>query len=102
MSSYKGLYEASVVTVGADGEPIFPYFNQQILRSYANEFIGEKVAHFTGNFTLKVNFFQKDGVTECTENDLARSVKINLKADVNFLYKYNCEKCFSISERSNV
>lgn len=102
LSSYKGLYEASVVTVGDDGEPIFPYFDRSILSSYIHTFIEEKVVRYTTNCQLSYDFYTQDGVTQCGVNDLPRCVKINLKAKINYLFNYDKIQTFSIKDKNNV
>ena len=102
MSSYRGMFEACVVTVGDDGNPIYPYFSQPRLASYISKFIGEKVNRYATNYTLDVVFYLQDGTTKCTSTDLARNVKISLDASINFLFNYSSQKSFSISDRSSL
>lgn len=98
LSSYKGLYEASVVTVDKDGEPIFPYFDQGILRNYVYEYVSKNLDRYATNYTLNVDFYLEDGTSECTSSDLARNVKLSLKANINFLFKYSKQQSFSIKD----
>lgn len=102
LSSYKGMYEASVVTVGSDGEPIYPYFDRPTLKEYVHTFIEEKLTRYTTKYALVMNFYKEDGVTECSKDELARCVKINLKADINFLFTYDKSQSFSIKDRENI
>lgn len=100
MSSYKGMFEASLITVDSDGEPVHPYFNQKILREYINGFMCENLNRYTTNYLLNVDFYLLDGSTECSETDYARNVKITLKADINFLYKYDKTQSYTVLERN--
>ena len=102
MSAYKGLYEASAITVGNHGEPIYPYYDKNILVNYVTSFIEENVGKFVTSYDLTINFYTLDGITECLENDLARSVKICLKTKINYLFSYEKEQMYSIQERSNL
>lgn len=102
LSSYKGMYEASVVTVGRDGEPIYPYFDRPTLREYVHTFIEDRVSYYATNYSLVLDFYKEDGVTKCTTSEPSRCVKINLKADINFLFSYNKTQSFTIKDRTNI
>ena len=102
MSTYKGMYEACAVTVGNDGEPIYPYFDKNILTNYVTNFIGENVRKFVPSYDLSIKFYTLGGTYECQENDLARTVKVSLKANINYLFTFNKEQTISIQERSAV
>lgn len=102
LSSYKGLYEASVVTIGSIGEPIYPYFDQTTLTNYLTEYIQENVGKFTQNYELNVDFYLSDGVTKCGKNAFARNVKINLQAEINFMFSYSKEQSFSIKDKDTI
>ena len=102
VSSYKGLYEASVVTVDKNGEPIYPYFDQGTLRNYIYEFISKNLDRYATNYSLDIEFYKEDGVSECLSNDLARNVKLSLKANINFLFKYSKQQSFSIKDAESL
>lgn len=102
LSTYKGMYEACVVTVGDDGEEIYPYFNQTLINSHIRTFLDEKLTRYTTNYVLTCDFYNEDGITKCSENDLARCLKINLKANVNFLFKYDKLQTYSIKDKNNL
>lgn len=102
VSPYKGLYEASVVTVDKNGEPIYPYFDQGTLRNYIYEFISKKLDRYATNYLLGIEFYKEDGVSECLSNDLARNVKLSLKANINFLFKYSKQQSFSIKDAESL
>lgn len=96
------MYEACVITVGEDGEQIYPYFDQHLLGEYIHTFIEEKVTRYATNHVLTYEFYEIDGVTKCGEEDLARCVKLNLKAEINYLFKYDKDQTFSIKEKDNL
>lgn len=102
MSSYKGLYEASVVTVDKNGEPIFPYFDQGILKNYIFDFLSKNLDRYATNYTLNVDFYKDDGISECSSSELARNVKLSLKANINFLFKYSKQQSFSIKDAKSL
>ena len=96
------MYEACVITVGEDGEQIYPYFDQHLLGEYIHAFIEEKVTRYATNCELTYDFYTQDGVSKCGPNDLARCVKINLKAKINYLFTYDKNQTFSIKDKNNV
>lgn len=102
LSTYKGLYESCTITVGEDGQPIYPFFNQNLLTNYVTNFIDENVGKFVTSYDLTINFYALDGITECGEDDLARTAKISLNADINYLFHYNKEQSFTVEERTNL
>lgn len=101
MSTYKGLYEVCAVTVGVDGEPIYPYFDKNILTNYVSDFIEQNVRKFVPSYDLSIKFYTLGETYECQEDDLARTVKVKLKARINYLFTFDKEQTFSIQERNN-
>ena len=102
MSSFKGVYEASVVTVARNGDPIYPYYDQTIFREYVETFIGKNVSKYTTDYTLDITFYLQDGITESGNRELARSAKVSLDAEVNYLFHYSKTQQFTIKDRSLV
>lgn len=96
------MYEACAITVGNDGEGIYPYFSQPLLSNYIESFIGEKVTRYATNHTLTYEFYKQDSITKCSESDLARCVKIRLQAYINYLFKYDKTQTFSIKDKNSV
>lgn len=101
-SSYKSVYEASIITVGEDGEPIYPYYSQEILRNNLNSFINENVGKFVNAYDLTLDFYLEDGVTQCKENYKSRCVRVSLDASINYLFKYSKVKTYMIKERTKL
>lgn len=102
LSSYKGMYEASVITVGTDGRPIYPYFNQTILKGYIDDYLVKNLNRYTTNYALNVDFYLDDGVTKCDESGYARNIKIGLNAKINFLFKYEKNQTISIKDKNTL
>ena len=63
MNSYKGMYEACVVTVGNDGEPIKPYFEQNLLESYVADYLEPNISKYVTDYDLHLLFI--DVVLHC-------------------------------------
>ena len=100
MSTYKGMYEACAITVGNDGQPIYPYYDKDLLKKHVEEYVDKNVRKFAPSYDLSIKFYTLGGTNECSEDDLARTVKIRLKAKVNYLFTFNKEQMFSIQERN--
>ncbi len=96
------MYEASVITVGNDGEPIYPYFDQNILSNYIHTYFEKNLTRYTTNYTLDVAFYDQEGGNKCQINDMSRCVEVSLKADINFLFKYDKTQKFLIKDRPNL
>ena len=73
-----------------------------LLRNYVNDFVATNVGKFAPSYDLSINFYSLDGITECSEDDLARNVKVRLKAELNYLFSYDKEQIYSIQERGNL
>lgn len=98
MTTYKGMFEASVITVDEKGEPIYPYYSQPVLRTYISEYLEPNIKRYTTDYTLSIDFYLDDGVSKCDEKGLARCVKLNLSAHINYLFGYNKTQNFAIKD----
>lgn len=103
LSSFKGMYEASVVTINNSGEPIKPYFNQNIVMTYVTNYLEKNLQKYVTGYDLNVKFYYIDGGSECsTSTEKARCVKVSLNAKINSLFTYNNEKTYSIKEKQEL
>ncbi len=100
MSTYKGLYEACAITVGSNGEPVYPYYDQQLLTDYVTEFVAENVGKYVTSYDLSIKFYDINGTKEVGVNDLARTAKVYIKTKINLLFTYEKEQSCSIKERA--
>ena len=100
MSSFKGVYEASVVTVGKTGEPIYPYYDRTVFTKCVQTFIEENVSKYTTDYELKITFYLQDGITESNINNYARSAKVTLNAKINYLFNYSKTQQFTIKDKT--
>lgn len=95
------MYEASVITIDKEGEPIVPYYSQPILKNYVVTYLEKNITRYVTDYDLNVEFFENDGDTVCPNDGFARRVKISLNANINYLFHYNKVQSFSIKERVN-
>ena len=103
MNSYKGMYEACVVTVGDDGEPIKPYFEQNLLKSYVADYLEPNISKYVTDYDLDLQFFyNKEDIGPAILVRRPRTIKLSLKAKINYLYSYSKSKSFSIKERTEL
>ena len=102
LSMYKGMLEASVVTIDDNGEPIYPYYEKGYIRSYVSSYLTTNISKYTKSYTLTLTFYNDDGVTVSTSTDKSRCVKFNLKANINYLFKYDKTQTYSIKSKENI
>ena len=94
MSVYKGMLEASVLTISESGEPVIPYYNQPTLENYIDNYLKENISKYTTKYTVKTAYFEKNSQDICT--NYCRSVSINLNAKINLFYDYNKTQTFVV------
>lgn len=94
MSIYKGLIEASVVTINDQGEPIMPYYSQTTLNSYVDDYLKTNISKYVKDYTLNTKYLEDNLYSVCDEN--CRVVSINLKAKINVFYEYDRTQTFAI------
>ena len=94
MSIYKGMLEASVLTIDENGEPVVPYYNKESLATYVNEYLKENVEKYTSNYSVNTEYFDSNNSSTCTA--YCRSVSINLNAKINIFYEYDKTQTFVV------
>ena len=94
MSIYKGMIEASVVTINDQGEPIIPYYSQTTLNSYVDDYLKTNISKYVKEYTLNTLYLEDNLYNVCDEN--CRVVSINLKAKINAFYEYDRTQTFAI------
>lgn len=98
MQCYRGMFEASVITVDKNGEPIYPYYSQPVLNSYINNYFELNLKKFVNDYSLSVTYFNDDD-SPCDSEGYARKVKISLDAVINDLFHYSKEQSYSITDK---
>lgn len=94
MSIYKGMLEASVLTISDNGEPVVPYYNKVTLEKYVDDYLKENISRYTKEYTVNTKYFNDDSYTICESN--CHKVSINLKTTINAFYKYDKTQTFVV------
>lgn len=94
MSIYKGLFEASVITIDDKGEPTAPYFKKELVESYVDNYLEENLSRYSKDYTVDVSY------PSIEENP--SKVKISLSANINVFYSYEKERVFYIESAENL
>lgn len=99
LSMYRGVFEVSLITVGEDGEPIYPYFGEEILKNNINTYLENNLAKYSIYYTTDIVFldYKTDGL--CLD-EYCSKVKVNLSADINYFFKYSNSLVFTVKEGS--
>ena len=100
MSIYKGLFEASVITIDDNGEPTSPYFKKALVESYVDNYLEENLSRYSKDYTVNVSYPPFDGSAVSEENP--SKVKIALTASINTFYSYEKERVFYIESAENL
>lgn len=99
MSCFKGVCEASVVTVDNSGNPIYPYFDHLVFTNYTKKFIEQNVGRYTSDYTLDIAFYNDKNSTTQNPYGYPRYVKVKLDSKINYLFSYSKTQQFSIEEK---
>lgn len=94
MSIYKGMLEASVLTIDEDGEPVVPYYNKERLTSYVDNYLKQNISKYLKEYTVNTMYYNDDLTTLCDYD--CRKVSINLKGKINLFYNYDRTQTFVI------
>lgn len=101
MTIYRGMFEASTITVDSNGDPITPYYNEEVLTYYLNDYFKENLKKYVTDYEIKIYFFNRDTEELCFTHD-CRDVNITLKAKINMFFNYEKSQDFSVYERNNL
>lgn len=100
MSIYKGMLEASVLTIDESGEPVVPYYSKEIVQEYVVNYLEKNLKRYTKDYTVNTDFVDENQSQYCT--DFCREVKITLKAKINFFYKYEKTQRFLVVTKDQI
>jgi len=95
MSIYKGLFEASVITIDDNGEPTTPYFNKARVEAYVDSYLEENLSKYSKDYTVELSY-------PSSREDSPSKVKIGLSAKINTFYSYQKERIFYIESAENL
>ena len=99
MSIYKGMLEASVLTIDENGEPVIPYYSKEAIETYVDDYLETNIKRYSKDYKVQTVFVDKDE-GYCT--DFCREVSIKLTAKINFLYKYEKTQTFLVVGRDEI
>ena len=94
MSIYKGMLEASVLTISDDGEPVVPYYNKVRFEEYVDSYLKQNISKYLKEYIVNTRYYSDDQYTVCESS--CRKASINLKANINVFYKYDKTQTFVI------
>lgn len=92
LSIYKGMLEASVVTIDGDGEPVFPYYDRRLIKDYVEDYLEENVSKYTKDYDVKFYLWEKERDNLCHLQ--CSKIRIILTAKVNHFIDYKKEQVF--------
>ncbi len=100
MSVYKGMLEASVVSIDIHGEPTIPYYDGKKVVEYSESYLSKNIAKYTKDYTIDITFYDKETGYLCEQS--CRKVKINLKAKINYFFSYDQSQTFIIKSEDEL
>lgn len=100
MNMYKGMLEASVITVDANGESCLPYYDIERVNSYLNNYLNKNIAKFTKGYTISTTLTNRNSTDLCYSN--CSSLNVRLTAKINQFYKYDKVQVFTVYSEDEV
>lgn len=97
LSMYKGVFEVSLITVDKDGEPIYPYYGEEILKDNVDLYLKENLTKYTRNYETNIIFLNLDNDGVCLDEHCSK-VEVNLKVDINMFFKYDKSLKYTVKE----
>ena len=99
LNLYRGVIEASLITVGDDGEPTYPYFDEKALKENLYTYLDENLTRYVTHYTTGLYYFDPEDELMCTSHHCS-AVKITLKADINYFFHYENAKSYVVNKRA--
>lgn len=97
LSMYKGVFEVSLITIDDDGEPVYPYYGDEILKENVDSYLKANLTKYTKNYETNIRYLNLDNDGVCLEDRCSR-VEVNLKADINMFFKYDKSLEYTVKE----
>lgn len=101
MSMYRGIFEASTVSVSESGNPIFPYYEKTLLKTYIANYLDDNLPKYVSDYKYDCTFFDRNSSNVCTSN-ICRDVRVSLTAKINEFYTYEKTQTFSVYQKGNL
>ena len=95
------MFEASTITVDKSGEPVTPYYNEELVSYYLQNYFKENLKKYVSDYKVKVYFFNRDTDELCFTHD-CRDMNITLTAKINLFFTYEKSQDFSVYERGEL
>ena len=99
MSAYKGMFEASVVTVDSKGESTTPYFDKTTLTSYVTKYLDKNLSKYVTDYKVTTKLLKQNNsicALSCTR------VSLTTKAKINTFLTYESTQVFTIKSDGQV
>ena len=87
------MLEASILTIDKDGEPAFPFYDNQRLNTYITTYLNANISRYSDAYKISTYLYDKTGdfcKHHCTE------VRIHLEAKINYFVDYKKTQTFYI------
>lgn len=97
---YKGLLESCVATIDETGAATTPYFEKNRIRQYVKEYLDENIKEYTTSYVAYFMYFAGD--ERLCLSKYCTTVRITLKADINYLFKFEKARDFKITRSVNL
>ena len=101
MSIYRGVFEASTITVNSSGDPVVPYYNEELLETYLVQYFKENLKNYVTDYEVRIYFFNRENDSLCFTHE-CRDINLTLKADINTFFKFEKSQDFSVFERGEL
>ena len=88
----KGIMEYAVITCDDNNSP---YYDQELLKKCVDDYCKKNIAKHTNKYTTSIYYINNDD-SMCI-NGYCQAVKISLKADINYLFRFERAMTFTIS-----
>lgn len=100
-SMYKGVIETSISTIGEGGQAHIPYFDKTLLEKNVSKYLEDNLTRYVTHYQASIYYFDPKNGAICPYPD-CYAVRITLKADINYFFKYEKAKNFYITSTNTL
>ena len=101
MSIYKGMLEACLITINSSGEPVFPYFDKDLIDDYVVNYLDKNISRYSRNYSVKTTYLTKNATNYVCSNKCT-VLKISLNAKINAFLDYSKDQTFIVRSEEEV
>lgn len=94
---YTGVLESAILTIDENGEPVFPYFEEDLLKNNIASYLEKNISRYTTSYSASLYFYDLEDEFMCTTHQCS-GVKVSLKADINYFFHYEKAKLFYVKQ----